>query len=149
MLLTIGLTPAAPSDPRIRIRVFASECSSALAPLSVARRCSLRKSLWAGLLGAMLAGTLPAAEVHGTISENGKPLAQGVAVKLDCSGASASATTDQFGGYSLKANATGDCKLSVDYKGSSLSLPVTLYEKPSRYDLVVKTEGGKASLARK
>ena len=40
------------------------------------------------------------------------------------------------------------CKITVDYKGS-LSLPVTVYDKPSRYDLVVKTDGGKATLARK
>lgn len=108
----------------------------------------MRKSLWAGFFGVLLAAAAGAAEVHGTISENGKPL-PGVAVKLDCSGSSASGVTDQFGGYSVKTAATGDCKISVDYKGSSLSLPVTVYDKPSRYDLVVKNEGGKASLVRK
>ena len=110
----------------------------------------MKKSLSAGLLGALLAAAMPAAEVHGTISEGGKPLPQGVAVKLDCPGAAAaSGATDSYGGYSLKTGAPGECKLSVDYKGSSLSLPVTVYDKPSRYDLVVKNEGGKASLARK
>jgi hypothetical protein len=110
----------------------------------------LKKSLWAALLGAAFAAALPAAEVHGTISEGGKPLPQGVGVKLECpGGAAASTTTDAYGGYSLKTSASGDCKLSVDYKGSSLSLPVSVYDKPSRYDLVVKNEGGKTSLARK
>jgi hypothetical protein len=109
----------------------------------------VRKSLWALLPAVLWAAAASGAEVHGTISENGKPLPQGVAVKLDCSGTSASATTDQFGGYSLKTSATGDCKLSLDYKGANLSLPVAVYEKPSRYDLVVKNEGGKATLARK
>jgi hypothetical protein len=105
--------------------------------------------LKAGLLGILLATALSAAEVHGTISEGGKPLAQGVAVKLECpGGAVASAATDAFGGYSLKSAAAGDCKITVDYKGG-LSLPVTVYDKPSRYDLVVKTDGGKATLARK
>jgi hypothetical protein len=113
----------------------------------------VRKSLPAGLLSMLLmaAGTaaLSAAEVHGTISENGKPLPQGVTVKLECSGgAAAAAATDSFGGYSLKTSATGDCKITVDYKGG-LSLPVAVYDKPSRYDLVVKTDGGKATLARK
>jgi hypothetical protein len=37
----------------------------------------------------------------------------------------------------------------VDYKGSSPSLKVTLYEKPSRYDLVVAGEAGKLTLTRK
>lgn len=109
----------------------------------------MRRSVSAGLLGLALAGLVSAAEIHGTISENGKPLPRGVAVKLDCGGTSATAATDQFGGYSLKINATGDCKVSVDYKGSTSPLPVTVYEKPSRYDLVVKTEGGKSSLVRK
>ena len=109
----------------------------------------MRKTVWAGLAGLALAALVSAAEIHGTISENGKPLPQGVAVKLDCGGTSASGSTDPYGGYSVKINATGDCRVSVDYKGASASLPVTLYEKPSRYDLVVKTEGGKTSLVRK
>lgn len=40
-------------------------------------------------------------------------------------------------------------QVMVDYKGTSLTLPVTLYEKPSRYDLVIQTEGDKSSLSRK
>ena len=109
----------------------------------------MKQSLSAGILGIFLATALSAAEVHGTISENGKPLPQGVAVKLACEGAAgASASTDSFGGYSLKTSAAGDCKLTLDYKGG-LSLLVKVYDKPSRYDLVVKTEGGKATLSRK
>jgi hypothetical protein len=92
---------------------------------------------------------LSAAELHGTISEGGKTLAQGVPVKLDCGGTTASAATDQFGGYSLKIAATGQCKMTVDYKGASASLTVAVFEKPSRYDLEVKQEAGKLSLARK
>ncbi len=109
----------------------------------------MRKTAWSTLLGLALTALVSAAEIHGTISENGKPLPQGVAVKLDCGGTSASGSTDAFGGYSVKISATGDCKVSIDYKGAAASLPVTIYEKPSRYDLVVKTEGGKTSLARK
>jgi len=101
----------------------------------------------AALLALPLA--LSAAEIHGTVSEGGKPLAQGVALKLDCGGTTASAATDQFGGYSLKIAATGQCKLSIDYKGSSASLSVAIFEKPSRYDLEVKQEAGKLALARK
>lgn len=101
----------------------------------------------AGLLALPLA--LSAAEIHGTVSEGGKPLGQGVALKLECGGTSASATTDQFGGYSLKIAATGQCKVTVDYKGGSASLPVAVFEKPSRYDLEVKQDAGKLSLTRK
>ena len=104
------------------------------------------------VLASCLFGTAfaaSAAEIHGTISENEKPLPAGVVLKLDCGDVSASAKTDKFGSYSLKIAATGACQLSVDYKGSNPSLKVILYEKPSRYDVIVKEEAGKLSLARK
>jgi hypothetical protein len=102
-------------------------------------------------LGMALALPLAAAaaEIHGTVSEDGKPVAKGVGLKLDCGGTTASATTDEFGGYSLKVTATGDCTLSIDYKGASGSLKVAVYDKPSRYDIAVKQESGKLALSRK
>ncbi len=109
----------------------------------------MKKSL---LLGAALiagASVAAAAEIHGTVSENGKPLPAGVAVKLECGAASAAAKTDDFGSYSLKTSATGECTLSVDYKGSSPSLKVTLFDRPSKVDVAVREEGGKLVLARK
>jgi len=107
------------------------------------------KRLAAALVLFALPLALSAAEIHGTVSEGGKPVAQGVSLKLDCGGTTASASTDQFGGYSLKIAAGGQCKLTVDYKGASASLSVAVFEKPSRYDLEVKQEAGKLSLARK
>jgi hypothetical protein len=90
-----------------------------------------------------------AAEIFGTISEGGKPLAAGAAVKLECGSASVSGVTDQFGSYSMRSSASGECTFTLTYKNSSASLKVTLYEKPSRYDLVVKQEAGKLEIARK
>jgi hypothetical protein len=90
-----------------------------------------------------------AAEIHGTVSDGGKPVPKGVALKLDCGGSSAQASTDEFGSYSLKIGATGECKLTVDYQGASASLGVSVYDRPSRYDLAVSKDGGKLVLARK
>jgi hypothetical protein len=109
----------------------------------------MKRALFLGICGLAAALSASAAEIHGTLSENGKPLPQGVALKLECGPASATAKTDEFGSYSLKIAATGECRLSVDYKGSSPSLKVTLYEKPGRYDLAVKDESGKLTLVRK
>lgn len=109
----------------------------------------MRKGLLVAVCWIVLAGVLGAAEIHGTVSEGGKAVPEGVALKLDCSGTQATAQTDQFGSYSLKVGATGECQLSVDYKKASASLKVTVYDKPSRYDLVVAEEGGKLTLARK
>ena len=97
----------------------------------------------------VLAAVAGAAEIHGTVSEGDKAVPEGVALKLDCSGTTATASTDQFGSYSLKVAATGECQLTVDYKKASGSLKVSVYDKPSRYDLVVKEEAGKLTLARK
>lgn len=104
-----------------------------------------------GVLALVLAGAsaASAAEIHGTVSDGGKPVTKGVALKLDCGGASAQATTDDFGSYSLKVAATGECKLTVDYQGASGSLGVSLYERPSRYDLAVRKDGGKLVLSRR
>ena len=96
--------------------------------------------------GASAAG---AAEIHGTVSDGGKPVPKGVALKLDCGTASAQAATDDFGSYSLKVGATGECKLTVDYQGASGSLGVSVYDRPSRYDIAVSKDGGKLVLARK
>jgi hypothetical protein len=102
-------------------------------------------------LAFLLAGasTAAAAEIHGTVSDGGKPVPKGVALKLDCGGSSAQASTDEFGSYSLKIGATGECTLTVDYQGASGSLGVSVYDRPSRYDLAVSKDGGKLVLARK
>ena len=109
----------------------------------------MSKRIGLGVLGFVIAVAASAAEIHGTVSEGGKPLPKGVALKLDCAGTTASGSTDEFGGYSLKLAATGQCKLSIDYKGGSASLGVAVFEKPSRYDLEVRQEAGKLSLSRK
>jgi hypothetical protein len=109
----------------------------------------MKRILGIGICALALPALAAAAEIHGTLSENGKPVGAGIALKLDCGGASATATTDQFGSYSLKTSSTGECTVSADYKGANPTLKVTVYEKPSRYDLVIRREGGKTTLARK
>jgi len=112
----------------------------------------MRKALFLGVVSLCLAAAAAsAAEIHGTISESGKPVAKGVAVKLACGDVNATATTDEFGAYSLKTAAApaGDCNLTVTYKGSTPSLKVVVYERPSRYDLEIREESGKLTLARK
>jgi hypothetical protein len=114
----------------------------------------MRRALSLGVLSVCLAAAAAAAsaaEIHGTISESGKPVAKGVAVKLACGDVTAAATTDEFGAYSLKTptTPTGECNLSVSYKGSTPSLKVVVYERPSRYDLEIREESGKVTLARK
>ena len=109
----------------------------------------MRTILLVGVCWVGLVGLAAAAEIHGTVSEGDKAVPEGVALKLSCSGTTATAATDQFGSYSLKIAATGECDLSIDYKKASASLKVAVYEKPSRYDIVVKEAAGKLTLTRK
>lgn len=109
----------------------------------------MRKALLTAIFLLAAARNARAGEVFGTVSDNGKPPAAGTALKLDCGGVSAAGTTDQFGSYRIKTAATGDCTLTLTYKGSSPSLKVTLFDKPTRYDLVVKEGAGKLTLSRK
>jgi hypothetical protein len=109
----------------------------------------MRKLLTLAALCFATASAARAGEVFGTISENGKPLAAGATLKLDCGDASTPGATDQFGSYSIRTASTGDCRLTLSYKGASPSVKVTLFEKPARYDLILKEEGGKVTLSRK
>lgn len=109
----------------------------------------MRKGLFLSVCFLGVALGVGAAEIHGTVSEGGKTLPEGVALKLDCGGTTGTAQTDQFGSYSLKVAATGECVLSIEYKKANPSVKITVYEKPSRYDLEVKDVAGKLSLTRK
>jgi hypothetical protein len=109
----------------------------------------MRKTVLIGVCSFGLALGVGAAEIHGTVSEGGKTLPQGVSLKLDCGGTTGTAQTDQFGSYSFKVAATGECVLSIEYKKANPSLKVRVYEKPSRYDLEVRDVAGKLSLERK
>jgi hypothetical protein len=101
------------------------------------------------LLLAAGGSSAAAAEIFGTISDGAKPLPAGVVVKLACATATAEAKTDEFGSYSLRTTATGECQVTVVHKGATASLPVAVYEKPTRYDLIAKEEAGKLTLSRK
>jgi hypothetical protein len=103
-------------------------------------------ALAAVLLAASAAG---AGEIYGTVSEQGKPVGAGAALRLACGDAAAEAKTDAYGSYSLKVNATGKCTLSLTSAPGSPSMPVTVYEKSARYDLALARSDGKATLSRK
>jgi hypothetical protein len=109
----------------------------------------MKKTLVWSAAGVLAAAFAAAAEIHGTVTDGGKPVGEGVAVKLDCGGASGSAKTDGFGAYSVKTPAGGECTVSVDYKGGSASTKVTVYDKPTKYDLALKQDGGKWTLERR
>jgi hypothetical protein len=109
----------------------------------------MAKSWVLGLSGLAICAAMSAGEIHGTVSDGGASVAKDTALRLECGSKSATAKTDEHGSYSLRVEGTGECRLSLEYKGSTPSLRVTVYDRPSRYDLVVAEEGGKPVLRRK
>ena len=109
----------------------------------------MQKTLVLAAAGVLAAAFGAAAEIHGTVTDGGKPVGEGAAVKLDCGGASGAANTDGFGAYSVKTPTGGECTVTVDYKGGSASTKVTVYDKPTKYDLALKQDGGKWTLERR
>jgi len=97
----------------------------------------------------LVAGSAAAGEVYGSVTEGGKPLPAGVALRIACGAASAEGSTDAYGAYSVRVTGTGKCTLTIPSLPGAPSLPVTVYEKSARYDVVVSRAGGKTTLSRK
>lgn len=93
-----------------------------------------------------------AGKVFGDIKIDGKPLPEGVKVRVTRPGTSAiadSTTTDKFGSYKLLVKEEGKSVLTVVYDKKALELPVFSNKEATRYDLVVETKDGKPILRRK
>ncbi|MBM4187487.1 MAG: hypothetical protein FJ206_09265 [Gemmatimonadetes bacterium] len=69
-------------------------------------------------------------------------------VALVCGSDTVSAKTDSTGSYRLRAAATGKCIFSVALKSQRLTLDVVVFERPTRYRLVVEERAGKLVLKR-
>ena len=109
----------------------------------------MKKLAILALISGLGAVEAQAGEIFGTLSEGGKPVAAGVALKLSCSGAAVSAKTDAYGSYRLRGDVSGKCTLQAQFKNEAPSLDVVVYEKPARYDLVVSVKDGKYRMERK
>jgi len=87
-----------------------------------------------------------AAEIYGTISANGKPLAN-EPVSITCDNETPDPKpSDAYGSYRIFVRAPGRCKLTV--RGLE-GVEVRSYAGPVRYDFEIRTQGGKTFLQRK
>jgi len=101
------------------------------------------------LLLAGSASCLTAGELHGAITEAGKPVGAGVKVEITTSGNVYTVETDKFGGYRIFVKEKGKCVLTVAVKGQSASADLVSYDKSTRYDWMPESHDGKISLRRK
>jgi hypothetical protein len=106
----------------------------------------------------LAASSALAGRLLGDIRLDGKPVAEGLPVRLVMAtvatpGAAPavidSTVTDKFGSYKLMAKAEGKCILTLVFEKQPVSLEVYAYKEATRYDLVLAKKDGKLSLSRK
>ncbi|HKP29197.1 MAG TPA: hypothetical protein VJU15_07325 [Gemmatimonadales bacterium] len=89
----------------------------------------------------------PTGEIFGDIREGETYLAE-VPVVLACGAEKVDGTTDKQGSFRLKTAGSGKCTLTLTWKKQSPSVDVVVFERPTRYRLIVEEVGGKLVLKR-
>ena len=103
-------------------------------------------------LSLTLPGAAAAGRLFGDLTLAGKPLPEGVKVRVSVPGGAAiadSTATDKFGSYKLVVKGEGKCTLTVVHEKQSAELAVFSNKEATRYDLVLKKKDGKLVLRRK
>ena len=90
-----------------------------------------------------------AGNVYGSISEGGKPVAQGVKIEVTCGANKYSAETDASGTYKVFVKDQGKCAFHVAYQGQNPTFEINSFEGSVQYDLVLEKQGAQYTLKRK
>jgi hypothetical protein len=90
-----------------------------------------------------------AGKIYGSITEAGKPVAQGVKVEVTCGTNKYDAQTDAYGAFNLFATDKGKCVLKVLYQGQMPSIEISSYDGSVQYDLILEKQGTQYTLKRK
>jgi hypothetical protein len=101
------------------------------------------------LLVLGLAAPALAGKIYGSITEGGKPIAQGVKVQVTCGTDNYDAQTDAYGAFNLFAMDKGKCVLKVLYQGQMPSIEINSYDGSVQYDLILEKQGAQYTLKRK
>ena len=108
----------------------------------------MKRVLMMVALGLLLALSVYAGQIYGSLKEDGRAVQARTHLHMDCNGRSYDAYTDDYGAYSIGAE-KGKCALMVEYKGQIVALDLYAYDDPVRYDFDLVLENGKYSLRRK
>ena len=100
------------------------------------------------MLAALLTvARLATGEIFGDLRSGDQYLAD-VPVQLTCGTETVETKTDKAGSFRLRSKTPGKCSVQVTWKGQSPSVEVVVFEKPTRYRLVLEEEKGKLVLKR-
>jgi hypothetical protein len=103
-------------------------------------------------LALVVASPAFAGKIFGDIKIDGKPVPEGMKVRISVPGAATvadSTTTDKFGSYKLMVKGEGKCTLTVVHEKLPAELAVFSNKEATRYDLILEKKDGKPSLRRK
>ena len=109
----------------------------------------MKRACLVGLLTLGLSTLAFAGKIYGSITEAGKPVAQGVKVEVTCGGNNYSTQTDAYGSFKLFVPDKGKCTLKVYYQGQTPSFGINSYEGSVQYDLILEKQGAQYTLRRK
>ncbi len=90
---------------------------------------------------------LAAGEIYGDLRAGDAYLAD-VPLTLTCGADTATAKTDKEGSFRIRTSGSGKCTLSTTYKNQSASVEVVVFERPTRYRLLLEQVDGKWVLKR-
>lgn len=90
-----------------------------------------------------------AGKIFGSITEGGKPIAQGVKIEVSCGPSNYAAQTDGYGAFTLFATESGKCSLKISYQGQMPVLEINSFENSVQYDLILEKQGAQYTLKRK
>ena len=101
------------------------------------------------MITLVFASVAVAGNVYGSITENGKPVGQGVKLEVSCGANKYNAETDANGTFKLFVKDQGKCTLKVGYQGQTPSFEINSFEGSVQYDLVLEKQGTQYTLKRK
>src|SRR6185295_6285732 len=90
-----------------------------------------------------------AGNVYGTITEGGKPVAQGVKLEVACGENKHASQTDANGGFKLFVPEKGKCMLRVTYQGQTPEFEINSFDGSVQYELILEKQGNQYTLKRK
>jgi hypothetical protein len=103
-------------------------------------------------MAGLFAADASAAKIFGDLKIDGKPVAEGIKLRVTHPGVATiadSTTTDKFGSFKLLVKEEGKALLTVVYEKTTLELPVFSNKEATRYDLILEKKDGKLTLRRK
>lgn len=96
---------------------------------------------------AAMAMPATAGEIFGDVRVGDKYLSQ-APIQMVCGTDTVKGKTDEAGSFRLATKAGGKCVVTVTHEGTEASVDVVVFDKPSRYRLVLELKDGAYILKR-